>query len=365
VTGFIVLATIVVAVYVVIYLSATPRAVRRAPTYLREPPSDLPPAMVGMLFDPAVTPEKMAATVLDLVRRGVITMSRPGPLTARDTRPGDDDRWLTLHRDRTAGLRQFESELVYEVFDHIGRGDRVRTGDLREWWRTHPATGGVVEVIWSIRLQQAMLAGGLLEKRALRTRWVLYYYSIAVMCCVMLGPALGIWALLFWALGGVLLILTLRLMGVSRRGAELLALYGAFRRYLVDHGRFRDQPAEAVAIWEEYLPLAVVLGLAGKAQAVLDVMPEWSAGGDDVPDRAEGSAYVDFRRAHDPALPSMRVVTGMTPSLRSSGAARVPAYQARLAVSMRNKPIKAFLIMSPFILVPVVIVALVLISGGA
>jgi len=365
VTGFIVLATIAVAVYMVIYLSATPRAVRRAPMYLREPPSDLPPAMVGMLFDPAVTPEKMAATVLDLVRRGVITMSRPGPLTARDTRPGDDDRWLSLHRDRTAGLRPFESELVYEVFDHIGRGDRVRTGDLREWWRTHPATGAVIEVIWSIRLQQAMLAEGLFDERALRTRWVLYYFSFAVMCCVMLGPALGVWALLFFALGGVLLILTLRLTGVSRRGAELLALNGAFRRYLVDHGRFRDQPAEAVAIWEEYLPLAVVLGLAGKAEDVLDVMPEWLRGGDDAPDRAEGSAYMDFRRAHDPALPSMRVVTGMTPSLRSSGGVRAPAFQAKLAVSVRSKPLKAFLIMSPFILVPVVIVALVLISGGS
>jgi hypothetical protein len=366
VTGFIVLATIAVAVYMVIYLSTAPHAVRRAPMYLREPPSDLPPALVGVLFDPAVTPEKMAATVLDLVHRGVITMSRPGSLTARDTRPGDDDRWLSLHRDRTAGLRPFESELVYEVFDHIGRGDRVRTGDLREWWRTHPATGGVIELVWSIRLQQAMLAEGLFDKRALRTRWVLYYYSIAVMCCVMLGPVLGIWALLFWAFGGVLLILTLRLTGVSRRGAELLALYGAFRRYLVDHGRFRGQPAEAVAIWEEYLPLAVVLGLAGKAETVLDVMPEWPAGGGDVaPDRAEGSAYMDFRRAHDPALPSMRVVTGMTPSLRSSSGVRVPAFQARLAVSVRNKPIKAFLVMSPFILVPVFIVALVLLSGGS
>jgi hypothetical protein len=365
VTGSIVLATIAVAVYVALYVSAVPRAARRAPTYLREPPSDLPPALVGMLFDPAVTPEKMPATLLDLVRRGVITMSRPGPLTARDTRPGDDDRWLTVHRDRMTGLRRFESELVYEVFDHIGRGERVRTGDLREWWRTHPATGAVIEVIWGVRLQQAMLAEGLSDARALRTRWVLYYFSFAVMCGVVLGPVLGIWALLFFSLGSVLLLMTMRLTGVSRRGAELLDGYTAFRRYVHDYGRFGDQPAEAVAIWEDYLPLAVVLGLGGKSEAVLGVTPEWPAsGGDNAPDRAEARAYLEFRLAHDPALPSLRAVTGLTPSLRSPGDVRTPALQARLAVSVRNKPLKAFLLMSPVILAPVAVVALALLLGG-
>jgi hypothetical protein len=61
----------------------------------------------------------------------------------------------------------------------------------------------------------------------------------------------------------------------------------------------------------------------------------------------------------------MSVVTGMTPSLRFSSGVRTPALQARLAVSVRNKPLKAFLIMSPVILVPVVVVVLVLLSGGS
>jgi len=96
--------------------------------------------MVGMLFVPSMTPDKLAATLLDLVRRGVITME------AVPTAPGrpSGDRILRLRRDRTAALRPFEQGFVHELFDHIGGADAVSLGRVRDWWSEHPVTAAAV-----------------------------------------------------------------------------------------------------------------------------------------------------------------------------------------------------------------------------
>jgi hypothetical protein len=370
--AFVILAAAMVAGYVALYRRASPRTTGAPPEYLQEPPSDLPPAMVGMLFDPVVTPDKMAATVLDLVRRGVIKMSRPGPLTSQDSRPGEDDRWLELRRDRVPGLRQFEQELVYEVFDHIGRSDRVRTGDLRAWWHAHPTTAAVIETIWSVRLRQAMVAAGLFTAKAPKAKLLLTLYAVAVVCACMLAGVLGVWAVLFFAIGAILVLWTQRLGEVSQEGADLTARYDAFRRFLADYGRFRDQPAEAVAIWEEYLPLAIVLGLGDKAEDQVRIGPplfDRRATTGRLPDKAEGLAYIALRRGHDPALPAMKVVYDTdNGSVRISGgvamAMTVSGPMGTWKLNPRQRPVAAFLAMSPFILFPVAAVVLVLLLGS-
>lgn len=365
-----------VAGYALLYLRAAPRSHATQPEYIREPPSDLPPAMVGMLFDVATTPDKMAATILDLVRRGVIEMSKPGPLTSQDTRPGEDDRWLQLHRDRIVELRQFENELVYEVFDHIGGSehvgtrDRVRTGDLRDWWRHHPATAAAIEKVWLVRLGQAMTAAGLEDPKAAKTKQWLTVYGVAVMFLILLMGVFGRWSVLFITIGMLMVLWAQRLSGVSPKGAELAAKYEAFRHYLVDYGRFQDKPAEAVAIWEEYLPLAIILGVGGKAEDEVRVVPglfDHGAGVAGYPDEAEGVAYMAFRRGHDPSLPAMQVVHSkntyvvFTGSGQSGLAVQGPFGKGTLNV--RQRPVTALLVVSPFLIFPIVWLVIVLLTG--
>jgi hypothetical protein len=74
----VVIGAFIVIVYAVLYLSYTPRPVK-SPEYLREPPADLPPAVVDALFTSAPTPAKMVATLLNLVRRDVIVMNKVHP----------------------------------------------------------------------------------------------------------------------------------------------------------------------------------------------------------------------------------------------------------------------------------------------
>jgi hypothetical protein len=364
---FFVLATAVIAVYVVLYRRAEPRLGVAPVKYVSEPPSDLPPAMVGMLFDPEMTPDKLAATVLDLVRRGVLELDKP---TAR---PGEgDDLILRLRRDRVGGLRPFEREFVYELFDHIRSGDEASTGDLRAWWCSHPATSGVIEEILSRRLQQAMAAEGLVEPGSTSPKRLLTFYGIAVAFGVLLVGAIGSWALLFVALSIILVTWTQRLSSASEKGARLAARYEGFRRYIADHGRFRDKPAEAVVIWEDYLPLAIVLGLGAEAEDDIRVGPRFFSRGSPFEsgfsDEQEALAYMTFRRRYDPELPALRVTHGRNPQLRFSGGAQSSVGYAGMLETLtqgaRREPLIALLAIIPFTLVPAGIMVLVQLLGS-
>ena len=50
----------------------------------------------------------------------------------------------------------------------------------------------------------------------------------------------------------------------SREAAELYAQYRALYRYLRDFGRLHEKPPAAAVIWERYLVLAVVFGIAAQ-----------------------------------------------------------------------------------------------------
>ena len=362
--GFCALTAVIVAVYWVLYRRASPRSGITPLKYVTHPPSDLPPAMVGTLFVPAMTPDKLAATVLDLVRRGVIVMdpAPPSP-SGRST----DDRVLRLRRDRTPGLRPFERDLVYELFDHIAGGDEIRLSQVREWWSTHPVTAGAAEEIIAVRLNQALLAEGLADPHAGRGRQWLTGYGVAVAFLVLLGPLLGPWSFLFLVVGSVLVITAQRLSGLSGEGEKLLERYKGFRRYLRDYGRMSEKPAESVAVWEDYLPLAIVLGVGEAAEDDVDVTSgyvsptPWAAGM--FPDEADGVAYMESRRAEDPSLPEMTVVEGKNAGLRFTGSVQLvgigsPGEYFR---HVRRHPGRALLEPAPWILLPLAIAAFYLI----
>jgi hypothetical protein len=176
----------------------------------------------------------------------------------------------------------------------------------------------------------------------------------------------GPWSALFFTIGMLMILWTQRLSGVSQKGAQLAAQYEAFRHYLVDYGRFRDKPAEAVAIWEEYLPLAIVLGLGDKAESEVRVGPvlfDHGAAVAGYPDDAEGLAYMDFRRSHDPSLPVMKVVHGKNTYVMFVGSSQSGLMVGKLTLNVRQRPVSSLLAVSPFLIFPIVWIVIVLLIG--
>jgi hypothetical protein len=257
-----------------------------------------------------------------------------------------------------AGLRPFEQDFVRELFDHVADGDEVRLGEVREWWATHPVTAGAAEQIIAAHLYQDLLAAGLADPHVARRRHWLTSYGIAVCFLVALGGVFDLWSLLFLVVGSVLIVWSQRLAFVTDEGAKLLERYKGLRRYLHDYGRMDDKPAEAVAVWEDFLPVAIVLGVAEEAEEDVGVttghFDRLSSVEGMFPDEAEGVAYMDSRCAEDSSLPEMTVDHGKDPGLRFSGPVRAigigsPREYLR---HVRRHPGRALLEPAPWILLP-------------
>lgn len=322
---FLFIAVAVIVGYVVVYRRYVPRPPATTPEFVREPPADLPPALVGLLFNSGPSPEKLAATLLDLVRRGILDMQpvrHPG-LAPDDS--GRDDRLLCRHRDRLRELRPFEAVFVYELFDHIGSGsDRVLLSTVRSWWATHPATAQVASAYWILPLRREAEATGLTRTSGFSGKTALSLYAgVPFILMVVAFQFVNVWAFLFFSLGCVMLYGAQAATDLTPDGVRLAAGYGAFRRFLDEFGRLHDKPAEAVVLWEQYLTLAIVLGLATESMDDLYIEPptfgDYGRAGRDgrrqppsirdgrFSDADEALQYAAYRRQYDPTLPEVSI----------------------------------------------------------
>jgi uncharacterized membrane protein len=232
--------------------------------YLREPPADHSPAILGALLRwGKPNRDDFAATILDLARRGVITIERlPGERAVhRFTRTDVPDAHLTdsdqqalalLFRWAPSGRRSITDEQFRKA-----TGRHTDAGRMFERWRS----------------AVAVEAGryGFFDKESQRVHdrvSDVYWWATAagIVLSILVTVMLGIFLLAgFVAIplgAGLFMMLRGPLVRRTVEGATDLAQWRAFRRYLKDFSTLADAPPPAVAVWESYLPYAVSLGVA-------------------------------------------------------------------------------------------------------
>ncbi|MBN1285355.1 MAG: DUF2207 domain-containing protein [Anaerolineae bacterium] len=225
------------------------------PEYLTEPPSDLPPGIVGTLVDEQADLQDITATLIDLARRGYLTIEQTSSwgrfVFRRTDKPGAD-----LHNYESFLLRQIfgfdktERKLddlkasFYTAIPHLQDrlyGAVVQDGfftaepdDVRAFWRS---VGTVIVVAAVIAL-----IGIPLLFRGIAETWVLVPVGLGIT--------------------GLLVALAGRWMPAkTRKGAEQAALWAAFRSYIKQIKQYNTDIETATDQFEKYLPYAVAFGL--------------------------------------------------------------------------------------------------------
>jgi hypothetical protein len=101
----------------------------------RDLPSEDPPAFVDYLLNLELTDRALAATILDLARRGHITVRH---VPTGHGGPGDQ-RAVTLFERGAPPDRGWERHVLRLLFDSAGRGRHsVDANELRAWVAAHP-----------------------------------------------------------------------------------------------------------------------------------------------------------------------------------------------------------------------------------
>jgi len=247
--------------------------------YLTEPP-DAPPGVLGTLIDETADMQDVVATLVDLARRGVLTMKEKpvealgGALTITDWTfaPGENFGKVAL--------RPFEQKLVDAL--QLNQGERALSSFRNNFYARLPELQNA--------LYEEMVREGYYNHAPNTTRST--YQSLAIAVAVIaalafcasiallggltdyaicLPIALGVTALAFF-------LIAKNMPARTRKGADMRMRAEAFKRYLQNIEKYTDVK-ESKDLFEKYLPYAIAFGLehswTKKFAAVDAPMPPW------------------------------------------------------------------------------------------
>lgn len=250
--------------------------------YFRELPADLPPALVGFLWRMGEVDEHaLAGTIVDLAHCGVIEIEPVTTPVNEGAIGAPGDYQLTLRAHGVSALDPIAAKLLSILFVTIGGGQHLRTrssravtvSDIHGFARSDFEKYGIAMTEWAdvVRAQAEPL--GLFE---LSSGKAAKAAAVAAAAFAAFGLLCALFTLSAWPL---LVLPVSALMYHERRavrrrtpeGAELYARYRGLRDYLRDFGRLGEKPPEAVVLWQQYLVLATVFGVADEVDGALDI----------------------------------------------------------------------------------------------
>jgi len=224
------------------------------------PPENLPPAIPGVLIDGAVGAREIAATLIDLARRGYIYIINKGQgQFSFGLRRGTDFGSMK-------GLTAYEKELLGKIF--LPRSIKSSLADVEMRIGRHIFSRKIARFYLGI-YNEATKRGYFVQNPAkVHLAWkytgvVLFFLSFAGF---MLGAIFGAdpkYGLFFWVGGMIAAAVIVRLAPMmparTKLGNQELQEWLEFREYLTDKKPIPGTQA-LQGKFEEYLPFSIVLG---------------------------------------------------------------------------------------------------------
>ncbi len=232
------------------------------PTFLSEPPSDLPPAVVGTLVDERADPRDAISTVIDLAHKGYIVIEEEQKEGIFGLGGGSEFTFKRTDKS-LSGLRPFEQKMMERLF--TGSKMERSMSSLKQKFYT------VIADIQS-KLYTELVTEGFFTTSPSTTRAIWGAIAVAILALagvvgvVMfnLSDNIGFVPLLLPIAVGVVGVAALIMGPVmpakTRKGAEEAAKWKAFYEYLRNLEKYA-KVEEAAAQFERYLPYAVAFGL--------------------------------------------------------------------------------------------------------
>lgn len=259
-------AAAVILLLVWFYYSQIKRDASFNERYYKILPGTYPPAELAVLFHRMVQGKEFTATLLDLARRGLLTISEI---------EGEEDYLLKLEQAdprELAKLRSYERMLLEKVFAQ-GQTREVRLEEFKK--RAEQDRKGFEKFWqeWTEAVKKSAERHNFFDKEAKRLWWLLVpslALTFAAVVTGILGLTITTVVCVILGLAAVMFVATAA-MRYSPYGQEQYAKWKAFRRYLRDFSRVGEARVGSLGIWEEYLPYAVVLGIAERMLKQLEL----------------------------------------------------------------------------------------------
>ena len=258
------------------YKAGRDKQVKLLSDYITEPPSDLPPGLVGTLLDESADVRDVIATVVDMGRKGNLTIresEQGGLFSSKDfeyTQTGNKVQY------------QFEEMVMNSFFKH---GNPVNLSDLKNTFYSDlpPIYNQMYQSLVGLKYFPENPQGVRTRNRVLGI-----FLLIAGGALAFVGITFADVFTPFLAVPGVALgivgLVTLGMAGIMPRktdmGSEQAEKWRAFSRYLQQMQKYTNVQAAADK-FQQYLPYAVALGvereLTHQFNSVPSAMPTYYA----------------------------------------------------------------------------------------
>ena len=238
--------------------------------YIREPPSDIPPAEVGYLLkNNEMHPHTIQAVILDLIRRKFIKLSTGDGTTHKR---GD----LVMVRDdslATDGLTPYELALYMEIIFHEIK--EITPTELQRKIKSSPTLFYTPVEKFKRELRKAGLSRKFYDKEsesmsglAIGLSGIMFLVFIVFGVFIPHSSLFLVLIPLYWFVANKAIIRR------SKNGKLLFDKYMAFKRFLSDFSQLQNYAPDSVVVWEKYLVYAVMLGVSKKVIDLLKVKME-------------------------------------------------------------------------------------------
>ena len=258
------------------YKAGRDKQVKLLSDYITEPPSDLPPGLVGTLLDESADVRDVIATVVDMGRKGNLTIresEQGGLFSSKDfeyTQTGNKVQY------------QFEEMVMHSFFKH---GNPVNLSNLKNTFYSDlpPIYNQMYQSLVGLKYFPENPQGVRTRNRVLGI-----FLLIAGGALAFVGITFADVFTPFLAVPGVALgivgMVTLGMAGIMPRktdmGSEQAEKWRAFSRYLQQMQKYTNVQAAADK-FQQYLPYAVALGvereLTHQFNSVPSAMPTYYA----------------------------------------------------------------------------------------
>ena len=248
--------------------------------YLRELPFNYSPAEMSYLYYFGKTnDEDVTATLLDLIRRGILELEYFGS-------PNDDDPKFVIKKNHNKfnqeinNLKHHEKHLIHWFINIVGNKDQVTIDQIDDYGKSYSEAqkfqSNAKQFVENVKLECSSYDW--FVKTAASKAKAFAYALIPFGTIVLMGLLNLMFAITFeWNLifiGVILSAYVIYVLSIKKRtenGNEEYAQWKAFKKFLEDFGNFEDYPMPGIIVWEEFLVYATSFKIADKVMDQLQV----------------------------------------------------------------------------------------------
>ncbi|WP_338944933.1 DUF2207 domain-containing protein [Fusobacterium canifelinum] len=222
--------------------------------YLRDLPDDSSPALVGGLITKSVNDNEILATIVDLIRRKVLTL---------DT---SDTKTIISLTGSTEKLSAQEKTILDIYINDFGDGKSLDLKSFGFFQKVPMKTAKKFER-WSNYIISEMNRKGLVyEHMGCGAMFIFILISIIFAFGSIIQTVLteNPIFMIGMPLGAILFISTVAAEFPSKKLAETKSKWQAFKNFLSDYSQLEEAKITSIHLWEQYFVYAVALGVSDK-----------------------------------------------------------------------------------------------------